>query len=253
MKKLFLRVGRLWLAGLVLFSLRLVQNRTGFDPATGLALPSTAGNALVVLLLICIAAEAVLCLRLPRKKAAFANQFAPPERGTPIAVAASLLLAAGSALLLVSALPERNIAAIAAGALGVASGLGLLLLTKQMRAGVPLCAAPVLPFLFFAVFFVLTVYIPVENDPVLARFYLPVLASALMAYAFSHLGGFLRKEGNVRWFVLTADLAVPLCVAAIADGGGAGRMLIFAGCALLLSVFLTLRRDAALPEEDMEM
>ena len=36
MKNLFWRVGRLWCAGIVLLLLRLTQNRSGFDPATGL-------------------------------------------------------------------------------------------------------------------------------------------------------------------------------------------------------------------------
>ena len=45
MKTAYYTLARLWGAGAVLFCLRLVQNRTGFDPETGLALPSAAGTA----------------------------------------------------------------------------------------------------------------------------------------------------------------------------------------------------------------
>ena len=100
--------------------------------------------------------------------------------------------------------------------------------------------------MFFAVFLVLAIYLPEESNPVLARFYVPVLAAALVAYAFSQLAGFLRRESTPRAFVRTADLAVLLCVTALADAlDRPGRLLLFGGCALLLTVFLLLRRDGA--------
>ena len=72
-----------------------------------------------------------------------------------------------------------------------------------------------------------------------------MLAAAAVAYAFSLLAGFLRKESTVRAFVFTGDMAVVLCVMTVADGNPA-RMLLFLGCALVLSVYLLLlRRDAA--------
>lgn len=46
----FRRVGQPWCVGLVLLVLRLVQNLTGFDPDTGLSLPSLPGVILVALL-----------------------------------------------------------------------------------------------------------------------------------------------------------------------------------------------------------
>lgn len=99
-------------------------------------------------------------------------------------------------------------------------------------------------FLFFGVFLVLSIYLPYENDPVLARFYIPVLASAFVAYAFSQLADFLRGEGRRRSFVPTADLAVLLCLTALADVGLA-LQLPFAGCALVLTLFLLLGREDA--------
>ena len=67
-------------------------------------------------------------------------------------------------------------------------------------------------------------------------------------YALSQLAGFLRRESSARSFVWTADCAVILCLAAMADSlSSPGLLLLYAGCALLLSVFLLLRREG--PQE----
>ena len=248
MNTFWYRGPRLWVQGLLLFALRLAQLRTGFDSETGLAVASLPGTLLAALLAVCAAAELVLCLRLPGEKAAFDVQFARPERAVPCLVAGSFLLAAGGALLLVSALPARGVAARAAGILAVAAAGGFLLLVRQLRAGGTAGVLPLLPAMFFAVFFVLTVYLPAGADPVLARYYLPVLAASAAAYALSQLAGFLRRESSARSFVWTADCAVILCLAAMADSlSSPGLLLLYAGCALLLSVFLLLRREG--PQE----
>lgn len=248
--RLWRRAGRVWVQGLLLFCLRFAQDRTGFDPETGLSVPSVPGTVLAVCLVLCAVIEAALCFRLSGEKASFSCQFAPPEGETPILAAGCILLMAGGLLLAVPALTARDIVDLAAGALALASGAGFLLLAKKVRAGEAATVTPVLPSLFFAVLFVLTIYLPAGSDPVLARYYIPVLASALAAYAFSQLAGFLKKEGHARTFVFTADLAVLLCLTALADGGGAGRCLLFGGCALVLSAFLLLRRDVPLPEPE---
>lgn len=248
MNTFWYRGPRLWVQGLLLFALRLAQLRTGFDSETGLAVASLPGTLLAALLAVCAAAELVLCLRLPGEKAAFDVQFARPERAVPCLVTGSFLLAAGGALLLVSALPARGVAAMAAGILAVAAAGGFLLLVRQLRAGGTAGVLPLLPAMFFAVFFVLTVYLPAGADPVLARYYLPVLAASAAAYALSQLAGFLRRESSARSFVWTADCAVILCLAAMADSlSSPGLLLLYAGCALLLSVFLLLRREG--PQE----
>ena len=239
MNTFWYRGPRLWVQGLLLFALRLAQLRTGFDSETGLAVASLPGTLLAALLAVCAAAELVLCLRLPGEKAAFDVQFARPERAVPCLVAGSFLLAAGGALLLASALPARG---------AVAAAGGFLLLVRQLRAGGTAGVLPLLPAMFFAVFFVLTVYLPAGADPVLARYYLPVLAASAAAYALSQLAGFLRRESSARSFVWTADCAVILCLAAMADSlSSPGLLLLYAGCALLLSVFLLLRREG--PQE----
>lgn len=246
---LWRRAGRIWVQGLLLLCLRLAQNRTGFDPDTGLSVPCAAGTILAVCLIFCAAAELVLCLRLPKEKTAFVDYFAPPEREKAALAAGCLLLLAGGGWLAFLTLTSHSIADAATGLLAAATGGGFLLLVRQVRSGGTVTVAPALPSLFFGVFFVLSVYLPAGSDPVLTRFYVPVLAAALTAYAFSQLAGFLRREGSARAFAFTADLAVLLCLCALADGGGPQKLL-FAGCAIVLSVFLALRRAAPLQEPD---
>ena len=55
------------------------------------------------------------------------------------------------------------------------------------------------------------------------------MIAILTAYAFSLLGGFLRKESSPRAFTFVADLAVLLCITALADANGLGELLLFAG------------------------
>ena len=126
----------------------------------------------------------------------------------------------------------------------MAAGAGVLVLNRKARAGGELSVAALIPAMLFAVFYVLAVYLPAEDDPVFMRYYLPVLTASMIAYAFSELAGFLRKDSSPRGFIFAGDLTVVLCLMSIADGSLA-RMLLFAGCALVLSVYLLLCREAA--------
>ena len=56
--------GRVLVQGLLLLCLRLAQNRTGFDPVTGLSVRSVPGLALIACLLLCALAELILCRKL---------------------------------------------------------------------------------------------------------------------------------------------------------------------------------------------
>ena len=255
-KKTIVQTGLLWLAGAVLLALRLVQLRTGFDPDTGLALPSPAGRALWIGLLACFAVEAVLCVRRPKEgKRSFVCCFHPPEGFALYALAAgSILLIAGGALLLASALPPQGTAAVtaaAAGLLGAASGAGLLLLVKELRGGGTPTVFPLLPAMFFSVLFLLSVYFPEESSPVLDRYYLPVLAAGMAAYFLYQLAGFFRQEGSLRWFGFTCGLTAVTCVAAAADGvSDPGRLLVFLGYALTATAFRLSQRAKPLPEPE---
>lgn len=254
-KKNFLRAGRLWLEGVVLFLLRLAQLRTGFDPATGLALPSLAGRCLWIALLLCFGADAVLCAFRPGDgKRSFPCCFRPPE-GPLLGglTAGGFLLMAGSALLLFQSLPPQGAAALstAAGVLGIAGGAGLLLLVKELRGGGTPSVLPLTPVMFFSVLFLLTVYFPEESNPVLDRFYPLVLGAAIAAYFLYQFSGFFKEEGNLRWFGLTGSLTVIACLTAAADClGDLGRLLVYLGFALTATVVLLLEREEPLPEPE---
>lgn len=241
------RCARLWCQGLLLFTLRFAQLRTGFDPDTGLMVPCVPGTALLILLVLFAAAEVLWCLRTPKEEADFPRYFTPPgDSAAAAAVLGGMLLAAGGLLMLLTAIPARELAGGVTGLLALASGAGMVVLVRQARSGSAPSAAPVLPAMFLGVFLVLEVYLPSSSDPVLTRFYVPLLAAAGIASAFSQFGGILRGEGSVRAFVLWGELTVLLCLTALADGG-LERIAIFGGAALLLTVFLYLRRTEPLP------
>lgn len=243
---------RLWVEGLLLLALRWAQLKSGFDPETGLSLRSVPGLVLAAVLILLIIAEAALCFRMRRGKYSYDGAFRPMEKqDLPMLAAGILLLAGGSLLLGTAGLAGGGMSAlaIAAAVMGVLAAGGLLLFVKQVRSGEGR-VFPLLPAMVFSVLFLLLVYLPEESNPVLARYYLPVLAASMTAYAFSLLAGFLRRESSARRFVWTADCAVLLCLAALADSlSSPGLLLLYAGCALLLSVFLLLCREEPAAEE----
>ena len=233
------KIGAFWGMGLVMFALRLYQNAYRFDPLTGLYYPDAAGIALAAFVVLSLVLSFVLSLRAKKDRPLFAEHFCAPEKSTTILVAAAFLFAAGSALTARDALSAAmRIAPLITALLAFISFVSLLLLTRQMRTGRAFSVAPTLPLMFFSSFWVLSLYLPAANDPILARYYLPVLAAAVSAYAFALLAGFFRKETRVRTFRFVAGYAVSLCVAAIAQLNN--HSLLFAACALLLSVFLAL-------------
>lgn len=245
--------------GLLFFVLRTMQLRSGFDPVTGLSLPSAAGTALAVCLALAAVVEVLLALGLSGEKLPFQRRFAPAAEMKTALVMGGMLLALGGALLTARAVTGGGIALAAAGVLGIAAGVGAVLFVRQPGRREKAGVAPLLPALFFGVFLVLSEYLPEADNPVLAQYYLPVLASAMTAYAFSALAGCVQGEVSPRWFTPAAELAAALCLGAIADStgpfspglGGIARALVYAACALILGNFLLLqRRDGQLPPEE---
>ncbi len=236
---------RLWVQGLLLFALRWAQMKTGFNPETGLARRSVPGMILVAAIAFLAAAELFLAFKTPGGKRSYANCFAPMgQKALPLLAAGSLILCAGSILL-----PGWTTLPAVAAVAGAAAAVGFLLFAKQVRGGGEAKTLPLLPSMIFSVLFVLAVYLPVDCSPVLAAYYLPVLAAALIACAFYQFAGLPCREGSLRWFVFMGDLAVPLSLAAVADSiGNWGQALAFAGSAMVLTTFLALRLDEPLPE-----
>lgn len=244
---------RLWVEGLLLLALRWAQLKSGFDPETGLSLRSVPGLVLAAALILLIVAEAALCFRMRRGKYSYDGAFRPMEKhDLPMLAAGVLLLAGGSLLLGAAGLAGGGMSAlaVAAAAMGVLAAGGILLFARQVRSGEGR-VFPLLPAMVFSVLFLLLVYLPEESNPVLARYYLPVLAAALTSCAFYQLAGFACRDASLRWFVFFGDLAVPVSLAALADSGeNWGQMLAGAGCAMVLTVFLLLRRAEPLPEPE---
>lgn len=233
------KIGVFWGLGLVMFALRLYQNTYRFSPSTGIYLGGTAGTVLAVLVAVSLVLAYLLSRRAGKDRPGFVDHFCAPTQSTTVLVAAAFLFAAGGALTGLDALSaDFRIAPLITALFALISFVSTLMLTRQMRTERAFSVAPVLPLMFFAAFWVLTLYLPAANDPILARYYLPILAAAVSAYAFAQLAGFFRKETRVRTFRFVAGYAVTLCIAAVAELNP--HSLLFAACALLLSVFLAL-------------
>lgn len=239
---------RMWGIGAALFALRLYQNAKDFDSETGLHTLSPAGIAIIAIVAGAIAAAFIFSRRESKTKPHFSEHFSAPERSTMVMIVGSFLLAAGGGLLVMNAFradvfsggaAAADVASLVVGALVIVSFFFFLLLTRQMRRGEEVSLILLLPPMFFAAFWVLSLYLPAANDPVLARYCLPIIAAAAAAYAFAQLAGFFRCETRVRNFSFIAECAVILCVGAAAELNV--HSLLYAGCALILTVFFVLQ------------
>ena len=90
------------------------------------------------------------------------------------------------------------------------------------------------------------VYRQDSANPVLAAYWVELLALVLAILALYRLAAFAYGVGRTRRFVLYAVPAVVLCLASLADGGSLSSILFNGGTALTLTGFL-LQRLANLP------
>lgn len=236
----FRRLGICWGMGVGMFILRLKQNASCFHPVTGLYTRSIEGIALALLVVVSLVLSFLLSRFDSKDRPLFADHFSSPERSTGALVIAAFLFAGGGVLLGKDSLgTEIRVAALVTAAFALLSCISLLALTRQMRReDGAFSVLPTLPPMFFASFWVLTLYLPTANDPILARYYLPILSAAVSAYALAQLAGFFRKETRVRTFRFIASSAITLSIASIAELNA--HSILFAACALVLSVFMTL-------------
>lgn len=243
------RLGIFWGMGAGMFLLRLGQNMHDFDPVTGLYTRGTAGIALAALVVISLVLAFAFSRSGGKDRPLFSEYFASPDRSTTALVVAAFLFAAGGVLIGKDALgADMRIAALVTAAFALLSCLSLLVMTRKMRGEGARSVVMTLPLLFFAAFWVLTLYLPAASDPVLARYYLPILAASVSAYALAQLAGFFRKETRVRAFRFVASYAVALCIAALAELNA--HSVLFAASALMLSVFLVLEGKASESENE---
>lgn len=258
--------------GAVALVLRLVQNRTGFEAATGLPIPGNpAGIALVVWLVLSAAALFVLTRKLPAETEApaFPAGFACTDAAAlTLAAAGILLMAASGAADLLEGVTQTNLLSVLRtaahddglvyglarlfpprqqlllGALTLAAAAGLLPAVAACRRGsadakqnLLLLIAPVA-----LVVRLVLVYRADSSNPILAEYYVDLLALMLLTLGFYRLSSFAFGAGSTRAFALYACLALVLCPAALADGGvHLSTLLLHAGGAVALLGFLLLR------------
>lgn len=233
----------LWVIGLALFALRFLENRFGFDAATGLAVPTPARLALIAAIGLAAVYAAGAVMKRSGECPAFDEHFSAPERWKLLLVLGSFLYMGGGVWLGFQTVTQQaGIAPLITAALAFLTGGGFLVLTKRMSDGEADSVTALLPGLFFSAFWVLSLYLPTGTDPVLARYWLPVLAAAMQAYALAQLSGFFQKESKVRSFGFTARVAVLLCIAALAEMNLTYAPL-FLGSAVVMSTFLALERE----------
>ena len=246
------------------FALRLAQDRTGFESATGLPVAGNLwGRLLVGLLVLMGLACFLLSRKLPAEKEdAFSSLSAALATQSSFLL---MLLTAGMFLLALSGLLE------------VAAGLGLIwgpagrlgLLQGALTLASAVCLLSVLPacrrsgareaapsvrhdangnFLLVVVaMLVVRLVIAYRTDstnPALEAYYIEILALVFLTLAFYRLSSFAFRAGQTRRFLLYAVPAVVLCLAALADSRPLYDTLFFAGAGVTVLGFLLLRLDS---------
>ena len=229
--------------------LRLLQNKTGFEPATGLPIPGNApGMALAVFLAVLAAALYLLARLLPAETEEgpfFPEDFRTANAGLVVlpvmgiflmAVSGVLDIAAGAALLNsleavggpdgptviwstwgpASGLTFTPKARMLAGALALVTAVSLFPAAAccRCRPGVrPRTASPAL-LLVSPVCMVARLVLAYRVDsvnPSLQAYYVEILALAFMTLAFYRLSSFAYHAAKPRRFALYAGAAAALC------------------------------------------
>lgn len=246
--------------GCAAFLLRLAQWRAGFEPGTGLPVPGSPFGVLTAALAI-LAGAACLLLRkrLPEAADASAPLFpegfstADPGLLTPAAAGVFLMAAAGLADLAgglgVQGLPGQTLLAAADRREQLILGLVTLAAAACLFPAVPACrkggrtegrsfsATPLLASVVCLVVRLVLVYRQDSSNPILAAYWVELMALVMAILALYRLSAFACGAGRTRRFVLYAVPAVVLCLAALADGGLAS-VLFNGGAALALTGFM---------------
>ena len=254
--------------GAAAFALRLAQNRTGFEAATGVPVAGNLWGRLLVGLLVL---TALACLLLTRKLPAEAEERSPGFSGAfsthsplllTVPVAGVFLLALSGLLEMASGLsliPEAagssgsRLSLLLGGLTLVCAGCFFSVLPACRRSGAreaePHASRTVsgnlllLPVSYLVVRLV-SAYRTESINPVLEAYYIDLLALVFLTLAFYRLSSFAFHVGQTRRFLLYAIPAVVLCLTALADSRPLYDTLFFAGGGLTALGFLLLRLNA---------
>ena len=249
--------------GAVGFLLRLLQNRTGFEPDTGLPIPGSVPAILLPILLMAAAGILYLAVRrvLPKEmpELPFSRQFDLSNRtGLFSALAGGCIMALSGVLEIVDAM-GGSAAAVSADGMEIVSvntgagGSGLMIGALSVAAGVCLAAAVIAcrktdvpPLILLAVPVCLLarlilVYRLRSATPVLADYYLEILGLMFLILAAYRLSGFAVQAGRPRIFSFYAEVTAVLALSMLADGAAPSALLTLGG-ALALTAFQQMLR-----------
>jgi hypothetical protein len=253
--------------GLLGFLLRLAQNRTGFEPDSGLPIPGTpAAMALVALLLVAAAGMPLLARRLPAEREDtpldFSAYFSAAGNLLPtllvcavflwalsggLQIAAALTDAGGAVLTATGYLPSHKLPLLL-GVLSVASAVCLIPLAAAClhgkRASTRFNGNLLMVPVACLVSRLVLVYREDSVNPALSAYYVEILALTCLILSLYRASSFAFHCGRTRRFAVYTAWALMLCLTVLPDCATAADALFYAGGALLTLALLLLRLNA---------
>lgn len=258
--------------------LRLLQNKTGFEAATGLPIPGNApGLALAALLAALFIGLCLLARLVPVEDEdgpVFPDDFRTqnaalvtlPVLGVFLMAASGVLdIASGAALMnaleetagpdgptviwsawgTASTLTFTPKARILAGALALAGAVSLFPAAACCRCRPGARPRTISPTLLLAapvcmVARLVLAYRVDSVNPALQAYYVEILALTFLTLALYRLSGFACRAAKTRRFAVYAGAAAALCIAALGDGESLSALLLYAGGAAVALGFLLL-------------
>ena len=252
------------------FILRLLQNRTAFEPDTGLPIPGHPLSILLPAVLVLLAAAVLLLAR--RHRDAVSPDLREGFCGAP---AALILAAAGIVLWLCSAAavvlpgqpevtptpipglylpadPSAERTAMVTAILLAVAALALLPAAAACRKGGKRSAAAPNGNLLLIPPVALVIRLALEFremsvDASQQRYYVELLALVLLVPTLFSLSSFAFRCGKTPRFLFFAAMTAVFCLAALADADTTAGLLFYAGGAALALGFLLLRLSAPEP------
>jgi hypothetical protein len=249
--------------GAILLAVRLGQNATGFEAETGLAVPGSLFARLLAAALAATAAILAAAVRnLPAERedtpGSFGEYFSSAGNGarTLLAMGIYAWIGAGAYTVCLAVLIGGGRLGLLSGLLTAVGGAALFpLLSACHRRGRreggepvparPMPSAALLVTVVCLVVRLVLVYRSSSINPSLQAYYPELLALSLLILGVYRASSFAYHCGRTRRFAFYAAAAAALCLACLADGGGAGELLFWAGGALVMLGLLALRLDAA--------
>ncbi len=259
------------IGGAVAFLLRLLQNRTGYEPDTGLPIPGSPFSLLVPLALILLAAALIAAARkLPEDEEAasqlFIDSFSTKNDAVAVLLVGGILLwLASGALEVFQAVPLLGVphsgglittAGTASPALSVFMGALTALSCALMLPVVSACrrgAPPELNAHFGNLLLVPTscliirVVLTYREDsvnPTLSVYYVEILALTFLVLGLYRTSSFAFHSGRTRRFAVYTGCALLFCTATLADRHDLSATLLYLGGVLLSLGFLAARAGA---------